>query len=108
MYYMYIAEKKLLSLNILKKFSFQVSTNQNIRNRNKIRQKFARTTLKSMCISVHGIKLWNDLNENIKKCENVKLFVKYYKLEIINRYKIEQQIVNTNKYSNCRQSYFNN
>ena len=43
-----------------------------------------------MCISVHGIKLWNELNENIKKCENVKLFVKYFKLEIINRYKIEQ------------------
>ena len=87
---MYKAEKKLLPLNILNLFSFQVSTNYNTRNRNKIRQKFARTTLKSMCISVHGIKLWNDLNENIKKCENVKLFVKYYKLEIINRYKIEQ------------------
>ena len=33
-----------------------------------------RTNLKAMCLSVHGVKLWNTLPDDIKNCTSVNIF----------------------------------
>ena len=35
-------------------------------------------TLKGMRISITGVKLWNSIDNSMKKCRNVQLFKKYY------------------------------
>ena len=37
-----------------------------------------RTNLKAMCLSVHGVKLWNTLPDDIKNCTSVNIFKKMY------------------------------
>ena len=37
-----------------------------------------RTNLKAMCLSVHGVKLWNTLPDDIKNCTSVNIFNKMY------------------------------
>ena len=32
-----------------------------------------RTNLKAMCLSVHGVKLWNTLPDDIKNCTSVNI-----------------------------------
>ena len=58
----------------------------NTRSKNKLKHKFSRTGLKSMCISVTGVKLYNKLLDDVKNCKNVKLFVKKCKSKMINSY----------------------
>ena len=43
-----------------------------------------------MCISVNGIKLFNELNDELKLCKTVKVFEKCYKNKVINSYNNEQ------------------
>lgn len=38
-----------------------------------------RTTMKSFCVSVAGVKLWNDLSLDLKQCSSMKIFKKKYK-----------------------------
>ncbi len=45
-----------------------------------------RTTRKSFCVSVYGVKLWNCLNEELKQCPNIEQFKKKYKNMIFKRY----------------------
>ena len=47
----------------------------------------ARTTMKSMCISVSGVKLWNSLPEDIQHCKNLRQFKKQFKLIILEKYR---------------------
>lgn len=46
-----------------------------------------RTTLKQMCASVVGVKLWNSLQNDLKGCINVFHLKKMYKERIIRQYK---------------------
>lgn len=48
-----------------------------------------RTTRKSFCVSVYGIKLWNSLNDQLKQCPDIEQFKKKYKNIIFKRYKAE-------------------
>ena len=41
------------------------------RQNNTFKQVFARTTLKSQCISVQGIQLWNSLENSIKSANTI-------------------------------------
>ena len=38
-----------------------------------------RTNLKAMCLSVHGVKLWNTIPYDIKNCTSVNIFKKCLK-----------------------------
>ena len=47
---------------------------------------YSRTTLKGMCISITGVKLWNSLDNSLKNCRNVHLFKKYYTNRLLKSY----------------------
>lgn len=56
---MYKAKNKVLPNNIQKWFK-ERDSRYNLRRRGNLSQSMARTTLKSMCISVNGVRLWNN------------------------------------------------
>ena len=72
---MYKAHKKLLPNNLQLLISLDSTRGHITRqsNSNTFKQVFARTTLKSQCISVQGIKLWNSLENsiNMKSAKNI-------------------------------------
>ena len=72
---MYKAHKKLLPDNLQLLISLDSDRGHITRQNNT----FARTTLKSQCISVQGIKLWNSLENSIKSANNILTFRKLYK-----------------------------
>ena len=45
-----------------------------------------RTNLKYRCVSVLGVKLWNELNNEIKMCNSIFVFKKTLKCKIIKGY----------------------
>ena len=53
-----------------------------------LKQNFANTTRKSMCTSVCGVKIWNDLTEEIKHSINLIQFKKRLKGYILTKYTI--------------------
>ena len=61
-----------------------------LRGANKLQQKGARTTLKSMCITIKGTSMWNGLSEEIKTSKNLKQFKRRYKKEILDLYNKEE------------------
>jgi hypothetical protein len=85
----YNANKRLLPNNLQALFKISSDSNHDTRQSNNIRQVFARTTLKSQCISIHGIKLWNSLDNNIKCAKNIHKFQQMYKKKIFKLYKSE-------------------
>ena len=64
-------------------------TKYNLRGTNKFNKHFARINDKAFCLSVKGINLWNDLDNELKSCTSLNKFKKMYKNKIINRYKAE-------------------
>ena len=52
-----------------------------------LKTQYARTTLKSFCISVCGVKLWNSIEVEIKKCPTIHIFKRMYKRLIIMMYR---------------------
>ena len=46
----------------------------------------AHTNVKSMCISIYGVKLWNSLHTDLTNCRSVHVFKKMYKMHIISLY----------------------
>ena len=59
------AKNRLLPKNVERWFRERES-GYNLRRGGNLMQSAVRTTLKSMCISVNGVRLWNNLPENIK------------------------------------------
>ena len=53
---------------------------------NNFKVKYTRTTLKSMCLTICGVKLWNNLDKNLKKAKDVHLFKKCYKNHLLENY----------------------
>ena len=45
-----------------------------------------RTNLKAMCLSVHDVKLWNTLPDDIKNCTSVNIFKKCIKKHFLSHY----------------------
>ena len=46
----------------------------------------AHTNVKSMCISIYGVKLWNSLHTDLTNSRSLQVFKKMYKLHIISLY----------------------
>lgn len=84
---MFKANNKLLPDNLQFFFNAKYTTPYVTRQRNKLKHVYARTTLKAKCISVYGIKLWNCLDEHIKRSLTVRNLKKQYKNYLIEEYK---------------------
>ena len=82
---MFKAFHNLLPLNVQQFFSIYESVYSTRQECNFI-QKYARTSLKSMCISVKGVKLWNALDSSLISCRSVHQFKKYYTDKVLNSY----------------------
>ena len=82
---MFKAFHNLLPVNVQQLFSIYESvytTRQNCH----FKHYNSRTTLKGMCISITGVKLWNSLDNSLKNCRNVHLFNKYYTNRLLKSY----------------------
>ena len=76
---MYKAKNEVLPENIQKLFKIEKHPNYNTRQVGQFLVKRHITSLKCMCISICGVKLWNSLEMSIKNCKNEFLFKKEYK-----------------------------
>ena len=84
----YKARNKLLPVNVLKYFRDKDGRYE-LRRELNFKHLGANTTMKSMCISISGVQLWNGLPEVIQKCTNLEQFKKQFKLNILAKYHSE-------------------
>ena len=85
--FMYKVNRKILPEKLLSMFKLKtVEKKYNLRNKNDIYYRFARTKQKQMCLSIYGIKLWNMINDEIKKCKSIQVFKSKFKSYLINNY----------------------
>lgn len=82
------AKKRVLPENVQKLFVF-TSEDENHRRRLDFKHQVARTTLKQMCVSVIGVKLWNSQQKDLKGCTDIFQFKKMYKERQIRQYAYE-------------------
>ena len=75
---MFKAKNRVLPGNLQKLFVF-TSEDENHRRRFDFKHQVARTTLKQMCISVVGVKIWNSQLQDLKGCTDIYRFKKMYK-----------------------------
>uniref|UniRef100_A0A669CB82 Reverse transcriptase domain-containing protein n=1 Tax=Oreochromis niloticus TaxID=8128 RepID=A0A669CB82_ORENI len=90
---MYKVRNKLLPKEICKLF-IEREGGYNLRGKWNLKIQSARTTLRTMSISIAGVKLWNSLTEEIKESKNINQFKIKYKNLILNNYKNEENGVN--------------
>ena len=50
------------------------------------KQKYAHTNLKTMCISINSVKLWNSFESSLIHCKSVNLFKKNYTFQVLHSY----------------------
>ncbi len=82
---MFKARNKLLPGNFQKIF-FERQGGYNLREELNFKKINIRTTLKSTCISVCGVRLWNGLEQVLKHCINIKQFKMLYKNTLLKGY----------------------
>ena len=82
---MYKARNNQLPGNIQKLF-FERDGRYNLRGEANLKTLRARTTMKSFCISIRGVKLWNSLDAGLQQCFSVNQFKKRYKEHLFKRY----------------------
>ena len=70
---MYKVKYKLLLKNILKLFR-ETNVVMFTRQRDKFKQMYVRTTLKAMCMTTVGVKLWNSLFACLRNFKNNSMF----------------------------------
>ena len=83
---MYKANNKMLPLNIQRLFSVDEVTYYNTRQLKNMKQVYIRTTLKSKCISICGVKLWNSLKMDLRNSTSLPRFKKEYKKSLLQNY----------------------
>ena len=74
---MFKAYRYMLPMNVQKIFRIHESRYSS-RHKCKLKHIYVRPNLKSMCISVTGVKLWNSLDNSLISCKNVYHFKKRY------------------------------
>ena len=75
-------------MNIKKLFKIHESRYLS-RHKCRLEQIYVRTNLKSMCIYVTGVKLWNSLDNSLISCKNVHHFKKCSTDRLLNSYVLE-------------------
>ena len=88
---MFKAKNNLLPGNIQKLFSDREG-GHNLRGKFNFKMHSIRTTMKSFCISICGVKLWNSFNVELKQCPNLEQFKIRYKDMIFSRYRDEVEV----------------
>ena len=83
---MYKANTGCLPVNLQAMFRMHSEKIHNTRNSSNVRQVFARTTKKANCITVHGIKLWNTIQDRIRSSHNLHTFKKRFSVKLHSRY----------------------
>lgn len=84
---MYKASKKSLPGNIQNLFQDRDAHHKyKLRGTDKLYQPKVRTTLKSLCISVKGVILWNSLSEEAKMSKNLTQFKRVFKRQMMSKY----------------------
>ena len=70
---------KILPIKVQNNFTLNTDQFYNTRSRQKVDfvPLRARTMLKSMCVSLRGVRLWNNLNCEFRNCSSVQIFEKY-------------------------------
>ena len=87
---MYKVEFGLLPTNIISLFDVGEDNRYETRQRGNFVQLYIRTTMRSMCLSVVGVQLWNKLSVSQKNCRSIYNFKKMLKSIIIDRYVINE------------------
>lgn len=82
---MYKAHQQILPVNLQKRFMKREST-YNLRGTEIFSQPEYRTKPKERCISVQGVKIWNNLANEIKLTKSLHIFKKTVKLSLLRRY----------------------
>ena len=83
----YKARNKGLPANIQRLFMDREG-NYYLRRELNLKHLGSRLNLKSMCVSVKGVSLWNHLPEEIQKCRNIIQFKIRYKQNILDKYRL--------------------
>ena len=83
---MYKANTGCLPVNLQTMFRMSSEKINNTRNSSNVRQVFARTTKKANCITVHGITLWNTIQDRIRSSHNLHTFKKRFSVKLHSRY----------------------
>lgn len=86
---MYRAINRQLPRNIQKHFLIREG-GYNLRSTQTFKHPRALTTRKSFCVSVCGVKIWNDLKEDLRNSPNIRKFKKECKDIILSRYLAEK------------------
>ena len=86
---MFKARNGLLPGNIQQMFGDREG-GYNLRRELNLKVHYAGSTLKSMCISVCGVSLWNGLSMEVQRSPNMNHFKKVYKKIIFKRYSDEE------------------
>ena len=90
---MYRVRYNLLPVNVQNKF-LEKEGAYNLRGPLNFKKHTMRTNLRVMCISSHGVTLWNDLDEDLKHSRNLKQFKYRLKKAIFERYRLEEVVQN--------------
>ncbi len=83
---MYKAHMRVLPVNIQTKLISNRSNDYCLRNRNKFKVRHARTNLKANCLSIYGVKVFNNLSKGLTEAKNVFCFKRLYKKEVFETY----------------------
>ena len=83
---MYKAYHSQLPETMQKNFELTNTGKYSLRNINKFKIRFVRTTLKHNCLSIHGVKLFNSLPHEISSIPTLLRFKKKYKHHLISQY----------------------
>ena len=84
------ARNYLLPRNLQIMFNDKEEGRYNLRRKEELEQPFVRTTQKQMCISVSGVHLSNELQEDIRKSSSLTQFKNKFKYSIFNKYRNEE------------------
>ena len=83
---MYKAFHFELPINLQNMFIIDKSIYYDTRSKFNFKLRYVRTKLKSMCVSVLGVKLWNALDDKVKSIQIFLLFKKTVKNEYFIKY----------------------
>lgn len=83
--FLFKANRNLLPVNLQKLFA-QREGGYNLRGCGNFKTQAVRTTRKSLCVSICGVKLWNQLGPDFKKCPNIYQFKSRFKNMVLSRY----------------------
>ena len=83
---MYKVYHSQLSTKLQNKFELSKDGHYSLRNKNKFKIRFVRTTLKHKCLSIYGVKLFNALPYEISSASTLSRFKSILKSYLISQY----------------------